>query len=226
MGSGALGPVLRIGPAAAADVERLPVSGGTWMPPPGRYTRVAPPTAESASDGGAAAEVVPPPVLLRVCGVAVRVLPGRGAAVGAWSYEVWLGASPPYGSSSGAVALNGTRLGVVSHGLSTRAPLRVTAPYEVWPHAGPHCRRGSRPGRVRARSHGARSIRTTGPRAYRAHRVQGAESPAHQGFGGGRRMPAARFAADAASLRCGVPRGRVGRAEGEGAGDEFRRTCS
>ncbi len=41
-----------------------------------------------------------------------------------------------------------------------------------------------------------------------------------------RGMVAARFGADAASLRCGVPRGRVGRAEGEGAGDDFRRTCS
>jgi len=59
-----------------------------------------------------------------------------------------------------------------------------------------------------------------------AHRAEGAASRAHQGIGGDRRMPAARFAADDASLRCGVPRGRVGRAEGEGAGDEFRRTCS
>lgn len=41
-----------------------------------------------------------------------------------------------------------------------------------------------------------------------------------------RRTSAARFGADAASLRCGVSRGRVGRAEGEGAGNECRRTCS
>lgn len=40
------------------------------------------------------------------------------------------------------------------------------------------------------------------------------------------RTGAARFGADAASLRCGVSRGRVGRAEGEGAGNECRRTCS
>ncbi len=50
--------------------------------------------------------------------------------------------------------------------------------------------------------------------------------PVDGGGAGLRRVPAARFAADAASLRCGVSRGRVGRAEGEGAGDEFRRTCS
>ncbi len=41
-----------------------------------------------------------------------------------------------------------------------------------------------------------------------------------------RRVPAACFGGDDACLRCGVPRGRVGRAEGEGAGDELRRTCS
>ncbi|EFF92650.1 hypothetical protein SSTG_02969 [Streptomyces sp. e14] len=41
-----------------------------------------------------------------------------------------------------------------------------------------------------------------------------------------RRQADARFGADAASLRCGVPRGRVGRAEWEGAGDGFRRTRS
>lgn len=73
---------------------------------------------------------------------------------------------------------------------------------------------------------GAVRGRTPGSDARRGPRANRTETPAHQGVRGGRRTPAACFAADDASLRCGVPRGRVGRAEGEGAGYEFRRTCS
>ncbi len=68
--------------------------------------------------------------------------------------------------------------------------------------------------------------RARGVEVLVVHRARGTENPVHQRIGDSRRTPAARFAADAASLRCGVPRGRVGRAEGEGARDEFRRTCS
>ncbi|AWW38062.1 hypothetical protein DN051_16550 [Streptomyces cadmiisoli] len=64
---------------------------------------------------------------------------------------------------------------------------------------------------VRGRSRGSSC-----PRRRRDAAVRAAARP----------VPAACFGEDAASLRCGVPRGQVGRAEGEGAGDEFRRTCS
>ncbi|CAM5681240.1 hypothetical protein STENM223S_07675 [Streptomyces tendae] len=63
-----------------------------------------------------------------------------------------------------------------------------------------------------------------GPGARRPGAWAGAQDG--RGVRRGRKRATARFAADAASLRCGVPRGRVGRAEGEGARDEFRRTCS
>lgn len=56
--------------------------------------------------------------------------------------------------------------------------------------------------------------------------VRGRGIPRRAPHKGARRTGAARFRADAASLRCGVSRGRVGRAEGEGAGNECRRTCS
>jgi hypothetical protein len=68
--------------------------------------------------------------------------------------------------------------------------------------------------------------RARGVEVLVVRRARGTKNPVHQRIGDSRRTPAARFAADAASLRCGVPRGRVGRAEGEGARDEFRRTCS
>ncbi|RVU17895.1 hypothetical protein EOT10_32850 [Streptomyces antnestii] len=58
-------------------------------------------------------------------------------------------------------------------------------------------------------------------------RRRGAQrSPSAAGRTGLRTPAGPRFVRDAASLRCGVPQGRVGRAEGEGARDEFRRTCS
>ncbi len=87
-------------------------------------------------------------------------------------------------------------------------------------------RRSGRPAVPGAGHDGARRVGTTVPGDGRVHAANRTENRPHQGVHEGRKVPAACFVADGASLRCGVPRGRVGRAEGEGAGYEFRRTCS
>lgn len=105
MGSGALGPVLRIGPAATDAVgrlplRRLPASGDVWMPPPGRYARVAPPTAESALGEGLPVDVAPPPVFSR------DTVP---------PYRAPLGVMSPCGAVPRAMSPYETRPRVASH---------------------------------------------------------------------------------------------------------------
>lgn len=112
-----------------------------------------------------------------------------------------------------------------------RGPLQRGSVPDTGDAPGAGCRhpagRGRCSGRARAAPAGPGPVRTTGPAGVRAHAAgRGVKRLVHQGAEAGCRAPCACFAADDASLRCGVPRGQVGRAEGEGAGDEFRRTCS
>lgn len=117
------------------------------------------------------------------------------------------GSPPPYERHPGA-ALRGRR----SRGRGTG---RLRGPF-------PDAARGN----LQGLSPGAAQGRTTGPGARADTSITSPNPAAHQGNSRGWRRPAACFAADAASLRCGVPRGRVGRAGGEGAGYGLRRTYS
>lgn len=125
----------------------------------------------------------------------------------------------PSGASSSSVEAAVTRLRGVDPVTFAEAPGRPAA---RWPlvcgHGDPLAEHPWSTPRGERRGVLGRAVHAPGGRRGRAPRRAACKTA--------RRARDARFGADAASLRCGVSRGRVGRGEGEGAGDECRRACS